>query len=67
VRFAGAIAADEARALARPDREFRVLQKRRAAEGERDTVQMEKRRGDGGILRSALVKRKLVGASTTSF
>jgi hypothetical protein len=46
-RLAGSVASDQARALARPDREFRVREERRAAKSERDVLEVEKRRRNG--------------------
>ena len=58
-RFAGAVAADQADALGRRDRQFDARQQRRAAEGQRDVFQLDQRRRHGlsSILFGAAVAR----------
>ena len=53
-RLARAVAPDEAGPFAGPDGKLRLVQERRAAEGQGDVLQVKKRRGDGGKLRRGL-------------
>ncbi len=59
-RFARAVAADQADALARRHRQLDARQQRRAAEGQRDVFQLDQRRRH--LWNSTLVLRGLLGA-----
>jgi len=52
-RFAGPVAADEARPLARRDREIDAFEERRAAEGQRDAAKLKQRRSHDWALSHA--------------
>ena len=51
-RLARAVAADEAHALARRDRQLDAVEQRRAAEGERDIAELDEGRGHAGRSRT---------------
>ena len=55
-RFARAVAADQADALARRHRQFDARQQRRAAEGQRDVFQLDQRRRHGSQFNSGLAQ-----------
>ncbi len=60
-RFAGAVAADQRHALAGRDRQFGPGEQRRAAEGQRDVFELQKRRSHVAL--SLSCRRALTGAT----